>query len=372
MNIIKAAVISVTVVLVLTGVLIPVLSSDDDTAGWTYDDYRQCDPEDSATGSLERVDVGDVPYIHAKATGKGTITHNGTSIEHTVGKARLDLIFIFGQSNAAYRNADPSAVDPKPLLGTGYYFGFSDRYAALPSENNTGMAWQNATFWSMYDDGILRIGDKAPALTYEYNRLTGHKVYIVDGAIGGRSITDFMPESSLVWAYGKNVLERALSLVDPDLFDLRVGPYVWVQGEADGNMSVSGYYYKFLTMHHAIQTGKLGIPLETAYISLMPPKYPNSREAQERLAETNPSIVIATDLAETFTVENGLLASDNTHYTQAGNNLIGKALGTVIGEDSGLVKHTDRSLIILGAIPLIILAGLALAIIRGVVRARYD
>lgn len=373
MSVIKTAVIAVTVVLILTGVMIPLLPTDETSVGWTYDDYRPCDADDTATGSLERVDVGGKAYIHAQAVGTGTIVHGGTVTEHKVGKARLDLVFIYGQSNAAYRNAVPDEADPKPVIGTGYYFGFSDRYAALASENSTGMSYQDATFWTMYDDtGALRIGDKAPALTYEYNRLTGHKVYIVDGAIGGRPIADFLPESSYVWAYGKNVLTRALDLVDPDLFDLHVGPYVWVQGEANGGTAVSNYYYSFLTMHRAIQDGKLGVPLKTAYLSLMPAKYPSSREAQELLAEKNPSIVIATDLANTFTVDNGLMGSDNTHYTQAGNNLIGAALGKAIAEGSGYAKHPIESGYtgLLGTVPVIILAGLLMALAVGIVRRR--
>lgn len=366
MNFVKPLIgLAVAIVVIMT-VLVPMIPAGSDTDGWTYDDYIRSDAGDSATGAFEIVDIGGQSYVHAKSVGTGAIVHSDGSIsEYTVSKAKLDLVFIFGQSNAAYRNPDPDVVSPRPALGTGFYFGFSDRYAALASENSTGMVYQDATFWSMYDDsGELRIGDKAPALTYEYNRITGHKVYIVDGAIGGRPLVDFLPESSYVWTYGKNVLERALSLVDESLFDLHVGPYVWVQGEANASSSVNSYYYGFLTMHKAIQDGKLGVPLETAYISLMPSKYPNSREAQELLAENNPSIIIATDLANTFTIENGLMGSDNTHYTQAGNNLIGSALGKAIAEDSGFSKSSVSDYgTILQVVPVILILALVVGVI---------
>lgn len=336
MKVLKA-VLSVVALSAVVVAMVFLLLPSGPVENWEYDDYIECGPEDTATGSIEVLTLGDKTYFHAKGIGSAKVIRDGKEYDCNVSKAQLDLIFIYGQSNAAYRNPDPDAVSPKPFPGTGYYFGFQDRYAAVSKENSTGMKYQDADFWSMYDgSGNLRIGDKAPALTYEYNRMTGHKVYIVDGAIGGRSIVYFIPPASYVWEYGKAVLGRALDLVDESLFDLHYGSYVWIQGESDRSMSVEEYSENFLSIHTAMLEGEMGIPFETVYISLLAEKYENPRKAQLALSEAHLTIILAADLSRTFTEENGLLGDDGIHYTQKGNNLIGQALGICLAKGSGI------------------------------------
>lgn len=332
---------AVGITLLLIFALIPNLPQESDVVPkWQYDDYRPLEDFPgltSVSGSLETVTVGELEYVHAKSLGPGNIVYGSRVEVVNVEKAVLDVIFLYGQSNAAYRNAEPSLVDVDPLPGRTYYFGMDNRYAANASENDHGMDYTECTWYDMInlDTGVWRIGDKAPALAHYYNDITGHKVYIVDGAIGNKGISNFLPPSALVWTYGNNVLTLGLDHINDQVYDYSIKYYVWLQGEANSTSSVSSYVNAFLKMHNALLSGEMAdVHFEKCYISLLPEKWTNSRKAQLELAEKYPDTVeIATEIANTFTVENGLLNEDDTHYTQLGNNILGKAIGIYIADE---------------------------------------
>ena len=78
------------------------------------------------------------------------------------------------------------------------------------------------------------------------------------------------------------------------------------------------------------QSDAFTVPIEKCYVELIPPKWVDSHEALLNLAASDPDVMIATALASTFTVSNGLLQSDETHYTQAGQNLLGAAVAKYV------------------------------------------
>ena len=331
-------VISTTIIIV--AVIMPIISvyepqSELSESQWYYDDYKILNEVDSVSGSLELILVGDVEYVHAKDVGNGVINYqNGTTENIIVEKAQLDLIYMYGQSNAAYRNAVPSEADPIPRLGTAYYYGLEDRSGPTAAENNTGMDLSECDFWTMLDEnGESRIGDKAPSFSAEYTKITGHKIYWVCGAVGNKGISQFQPPNAFMWTYGKSVLENAVELVDTDKFNLEVTYYLWIQGEANATSPIDQYKSLFLNMHNAMINGDMGYKFKGCFISIVRDQNgENSAIAQRELCKEYSTIHLGADIAKTFTVQNGLMGSDDLHYSQAGNNLIGETMGTNVGD----------------------------------------
>lgn len=337
MKLIKIVVSVTLATIILSLVLIPIINSfepDSVSRGWVYDDYVSANGVTDVEGALELVTVDGVSYVHAKDVGAGKIQYsNGKIQEISVDKAPLDLVYMYGQSNAAYRNAVPSEVSPVPKLGTAYYFGLEDRSGPTASENNTGMDLSQCDFWTMLDEnGDCRIGDKAPSFSATYNQITGHKVYWVCGAIGNKGIGQFQPPTGFMWTYGKSVLQDAIALVDTDKFDLNITYYIWCQGEANATSPVEQYKSMFLNMHNALIHGEMGYKFKGCFISVVRDQNgTNSAIAQRELCEEYDTIHLGADIAKDFTVENGLMGSDDLHYSQLGNNLIGKTVGENMG-----------------------------------------
>lgn len=361
-----------TIAIILLGALfVPILSAytpDTYELGWCYDDYEPAVNVESVTGALELVTIDGTEYLHANAVGDATITYEDGNVESLeVSKAPLDLIFMYGQSNAAYRNADPTTASPVPELGTAYYYGLEDRSGPTAAENNTGMDLDDCAFWTMLDsDGDLRIGDKAPAFSATYNNITGHKVYWVCGAIGNKAMSTFLPTSGFMWTYGQSVLTAAIALVDTDLFDLNVSYYLWVQGEANATSAVSSYKSQFLTMHEAMLDGDMGVAFDGCFISIVREENGgNAATAQRELCEEYSTIHLGADIADTFTVANGMMGSDDLHYSQLGNNAIGAALGNSVGDYvvGPLASTAGESIIILYAVPPLAICAIAVAFI---------
>lgn len=365
-------IVGVILTIILLGALImPLLNTytpEKTPIGWTYDDYQVADNVESATGALEIVEVDGTKYLHASDVGNGQINYlNGNTETITVSKAPLDLVFMYGQSNATYRNADPEEASPLPKLGTAYYYGLSDRSGPTAAENNTGMNLDDCNFWTMLDNnGDCRIGDKAPSFSAEYTKITGHKIYWVCGAVGNKGISQFQPPNGFMWTYGKSVLDNAIELVDTDKFNLEVTYYLWIQGEANATSPINQYKSLFLNMHNAMINGDMGYKFKGCFISIVREQNgENPAIAQRELCNEYPTIHLGADIAKTFTVQNGLMGSDDLHYSQAGNNLIGETMGTHVGDYvRGPTNNSSNQFYydLLSLIPLFFIIGLILYI----------
>lgn len=368
MKAVGAVLAVILAVIALTMVVIPQVNDLGHTDGpevretWQYDDYRPV-PGDivSAIGALEIVDVGGTSYIHAKAVGDGTLVRSDWSMETvTVSRAVIDLIYIDGQSNAAQNTQDLTTA-PVPLPGTAYYFGSEERYAVagrISSQEDLDNAITEQldtwSFQSMVDgSGAVKIGDKAPGIAKAYYERTGHRVYIVDGAVPGSPVRYHIPESTSdvtnwSWQWAVLVIEKALDSVDPTLYDLNLtGIDLWLQGESDARFSSAAYIKYWRQYHTGAVGGLLGIPVTNVVICLIANITDESgtvNAALVELAETYEDVTIGASAAG-FTVEGGELnPEDSLHYTQEGDNIIGKEWGESAAKiTNGKNPDTGRS-----------------------------
>lgn len=358
--------IAVSAILITT-VIVPVTNQGNTNPdAWYYDDYRTSDGISSVSGALELKTVGATTYVHANGVGSATITYTDESTKTiNVQKANLDVIFMWGQSNAAYRNPNISLVDKLPALGTGYYFGLSNRYATLSTENDTAMDVDDCDFYTLYDSsGTLRVGSMLPDFVYEYNKATGHKVYFIDGAVGGRSLDYFLPDAGYVWTFGEDMLSDGIDAIDTSKFNVTQKYYIWLQGEGNKTTAVATYKTQFLEMHDALLNGDLGgHKFDACFMSKVRAENGgNASTAQEELCKEYSTIIMASTVADTFTVANGLMGSDNLHYSQLGNNLLGSTLGQFIGHYvSPYYVSSPTTASLLAVIPLLVVIGLVVA-----------
>ena len=344
------------------------MGDNDSSAGWQYDDYLESSPGDVVDGEIfELVELGSKKYIHAKSVGTGAI--NGIPV--TVNKAVLDLIFSCGQSNATYRNPDIETASPLPKYGTGYYFGTSTKVGAGLGDDSCGIDIATQSFQSMYDDtGKLKIGGKSPSFTTRYNMITGHKVYWVNGAVGAKSIEQFLPPSSQMWTYMDNMLTSAINAVDTERFNLNVHYYLWIQGEINAEIDIEEYMAAFLQMHDAMLGGECGgTQFKGCVISLVRPiNAPNPAEAQLRLAQNHETITMGSVSSQTFTIDNGCVTEDDLHYSQLGNNRLGWELGECIAKLEGFTicdnDSEQRSVLVILSMVLVLLAVGAISLKR--------
>lgn len=321
---------AVVVLALLAGVLAPAINYTEDTEGWQYDDYVADDDAVSSTGAIELVTIDGQQYAHANAVGSATITYSDHSETVTVAKADLDMILVMGQSNGEYltQYAEPENATPVPEIGTAYYYGTED-YPTIKTYDTADCAMRPM----VETPGTALIGDIWPSLAASYSDNSGVKTYVVSAAWGGQSITTFEPETGAIWLYTEQVIIDSMAAVDTDLFNLR-GPYgyIWIQGEADENMTEAEYIELFDEMNTAILAGGLGVDtIQDCFISkVRTERAPVIAAAQEEICETIEHVYMACELADGFTYDNGYRA-DYSHYTQAGDNLIGAALGEYIG-----------------------------------------
>lgn len=359
------AVLASVVVILLATLLLPAISTSPSGKDWMYDDYRPVSDygSDDVTGVFEIVTISGTDYIHASDVGSGTIGGR----EYSVSKADLDLILIWGQSNAAYWTANVSeAINPG--LNAGYYFGTDDQLGSAPGDGEIDPA--TCSFESITDEnGDLRIGDMGPAIAKTYHERTGHKVYLVNAAIGNKWITLFIPPEQM-WTYCDNTVTAAISAVDTSKFDLRIVGYVWSQGEANASNSVDDYMTWFMMSFNSMSSGLLnGYVFDKVFIiETRPANGGNATIAQNELAEEYSNVYMASRLPETFTVENDLMAPDNLHYSQLGKNLIGLQVGEVIGKEVEPPSTPDFSPILF-VIPAIIIVAMVVCIIQ-IVKSR--
>lgn len=350
------AVVGVLLVVVIGAMAIQITTDVVDGPDWQYDEYRQIDGVVSASGALEIVDVAGTTYVHAASLGQGRLVMSDGSVTTVgIGPAVLDLVLMTGQSNSTWRpeTADPATAEPVPPLGTSYVFAQADGdYSHLNGAEAEFMPVVSST-------GELNTSAQAPAFCAEYVESTGHRVYLVCGGWPGAPIKNFDPESGTAWHYMKTVLGRAVDAVDQDHYRIRSTCYTWIQGEANASTAVETYTAAFMKMHDAILNGELGESFEHCFISLV--KSGNARTAQIEIAEAHPdTVTIAYSGASDFTVDNGLLNSDGVHYTQAGNNLVGSALGSVAGSWASGLKEVSTQNALMSVWPVII--GIAVAV----------
>lgn len=328
----KVSVIAFSIVglLLVTGILIPFISladnNDDEVIPfWQYDDYKIIDDIDYVSGSLEIVDG----YVHAKNVGRGTIVYNDGTVENVyVNRAILDVYLILGQSNGAYYNEsryNPELASPIPPRGTAYYYGSPELPVYSENEDLDGYDMYSMT----NDDGTAHIGNIECPFAGQYYDNTGHKVYVINGAWSGASILHFVPPDGKVYQASQTIFKSAIECIDTNLYDFDVKSVIWVQGESDSYISIETYKIRFKSVYDALVEHNSPFKFSNykfeniLIVKTRAVNGINSSIAQEELSNELPDVYIATSITDSFTIENGLMNSDNLHYSQLGDNLIG-------------------------------------------------
>lgn len=336
----RIAIISVILVaLIAAGAWSFLATSDDDAdeLSFTFDDYVQtselrAEPV-TASGSLTLTSIAGISYIRAIDTGEGKITYaDETSETFTVGKAKLDVYMIAGQSNAEYRgnSATPSMIEGL-VPGTAYYYGTETRPPLISIDETSTYGIHSMV---NVETGAAVIGGLDAPLAADLVASIGNKVLIINTAVGGTSIGTWMPAATN-YLRAQTLFADALSQIDLDHYDVTVRDYLWCQGEANSSTPVSSYKTSFLLMHASMITADefSELPFQNAMIvKIQAAKGVNSSQAQIELPAIDSTIILATTISDTFTVANGLLVSDNLHYSQAGHILIAEDVAEKIKE----------------------------------------
>ncbi len=217
----------------------------------------------------------------SETTGTGGNTYSISCVEvHvTVTPARLTVIFLTGQSNV--EGACPALADYRPEdsvqcpIGQVYstYLPSSPGLGAAISGINpmavateanvrsyvpsslTGtenMAGGELSYplYALTVEGKGKCGPDS-GIAYEWNKLTGDKVWIINTAWGGSSISQWIP-GALVYRRADAAYTLSLQTMNAEI---SAGHYTagrrlmfWLQGEADKNMSADTYYNQFSQM----------------------------------------------------------------------------------------------------------------------------
>lgn len=202
-------------------------------------------------------------------------------INVTVEPAKLTLMYVAGQSNAegycssnsGYRLSDSIACPEGEVYSTYAPFnsngnvisgtsftkfctqGNASQFVAGAIRDNKSISGNELEYElnSLSGSGSGKTGPDS-GLAYEWNRLTGDKVWVVNTARGGSSISSWLP--------GQIYYERSMevnSLVKQTYeAEIEAGHYLsgkrllfWLQGEADKSKTAKAYYNSFETLYYA-------------------------------------------------------------------------------------------------------------------------
>ena len=335
--------LSISIIL-LAVVIVPAIQGFNTSPGidgdYQYDDYIEAPDAISANGAMELTTINSTKYLHCIGLGNATVTYSDDHTEnYSVGKAKLDVFLLMGQSNAAYFIYDPATATPSPAMGTAYYYGDENGpiFYGQPSAPSYDTSFQSYSMRDMESNAGNAIGHLEIPFSAKYTEATGNKVYIINASMVGTSIQYFAPDQ-YTYNYCKKVFDHALDSVNPTYYSISVKSLIWIQGERDYNMSIDQYKSYFVDITESMINKEFNkdYSIKNFMISktrvIDPTGTPsgvnaiNSAEAQKELATEYSYIHLATDIADTFTVANGLMESDNLHYSQLGQNQIGTAI----------------------------------------------
>ncbi|MGM9537218.1 MAG: sialate O-acetylesterase [Candidatus Onthomonas sp.] len=196
----------------------------------------------------------------------------------TVKPARLTMIFLAGQSNAegccsasaGYKRSDSVVCPEGQVYSTyapkseshGWTIGHISKDAfttdpqaivagSLTSTESRNGQELNYPLYALTEQGEGKTGPDS-GIAYEWNRLTGDKVWIVNAASSESGVS--------LWKQGGSCYTRALNIYKAAVktmeAEISAGHYTkgnrllfWMQGEADRNYTASEYLNGFQSMH---------------------------------------------------------------------------------------------------------------------------
>ncbi|MCD8051397.1 MAG: sialate O-acetylesterase [Clostridiales bacterium] len=241
--------------------------------------------------AVVKVDDSDSKKIIACGCGTAVVTlANGKTYAVEVSAAPISLLLIIGQSNAEGRPSSTSNLstykkqwiaseegqvystyapsDTSMYKYIGWYSSTganglttSNESAFIPSSLTDNTAAKDYKWTNNLTTAGNGKGGIDSALAYEWNKLTGEKVWVINAAHHGSSITSWQPGSSK----SNNNFWQAVDLyvAAEELLskEIAAGHYTlshkgifWLQGEQDKSMSASKYLSYFTTMNSALRT----------------------------------------------------------------------------------------------------------------------
>lgn len=283
----------------------------------------------------------------------------------------LNVYVLAGQSNSAYYNADVTVANENPAIKNDFAFYYGTSESPIECGTIVDMdydtTFESYGIYSMTDsDGNFRIGNIEAPFASTFVNETNQKCLIINTGIGGVSIDSYVP-GSVGFTYATDVIEDALSKI-PDTYNVIKRGVLWVQGESNNAMQITRYIGQFESMFNGFKD----LGFDSVFISQTRAiNGGNATVAQGIISETVNGAYLACDAASSFSISAGTIASDNLHYTQKGDNIIGKDLAEYVIVKTGFptkmdTQHSDLIMIV----PLLVVVGLIMMIVAVIVSRR--
>ena len=213
------------------------------------------------------------------ATGIGTATVkvDGETYEITVTAAPISLLLLIGQSNmrGSEGNANQSIVCPDGMVYATFGDDRGDAEGIMNVNNATNFAasaltgeystinvngsTENLSYYpinSLTEAGKGTFGPDS-GFAYEWVKQTGEKVWVVNAAHGGSSITSWQPNATnfkkavLLFSACQETLRKEIAAGH---FTLSHMGYFWCQGCNDYNWTAEKYVTNYLAMHDGLKS----------------------------------------------------------------------------------------------------------------------
>ena len=213
------------------------------------------------------------------ATGIGTavVMIDGQILKVNVEAAPISLLLLIGQSNmrGSEGNADQSIVCPDGMVYATFGDDRGDAEGIMNVNNATKFAasaltgaystinvegtTEHLSYYplnSLTEDGAGTFGPDS-GFAYEWVEQTGEKVWIVNAAHGGSSMTSWQPnatnfkEAVLLFNACQETLRKEIAAGH---FTLSHMGYFWCQGCSDYNWTAEKYVNQYMAMHNGLKT----------------------------------------------------------------------------------------------------------------------
>lgn len=289
--------------------------------------------------------------------------------DSTDGDNNLMVLVVAGQSNAAYRNYDISVVNaeiPQPDTNV-YYYGTSAGpiWYGYPTNPQYDTTLSSYGIYSMTDNNRWIVGGYEAVLAQAISKDSNCDVLIINVGISSATIQFLQPDDT-GGEYTDRVISDALSKVNPKYTINKIG-YMWVQGESNYNTAISNYISYFENINNWYHNNGFDI---CYMVQTRPANSQNAAIAQLEICNIDKSVILASTAPATFTVDNGLMVSDDLHYSQKGRDIIGHD----IAEKLSLSYHTRDSGLseLIEIVPLILICGFILGLVGIVLYQRIE
>lgn len=281
-------------------------------------------------------------------------------ISEASGEETLDVYVLAGQSNAAY-NTNPARCDVSSVREhveaptvTAWYYG-TEATPIINGTTGTTPSTYDPTFESydlhqMFRGGEWQIGGEEPALASAIGKRSNNDILIINVGVNNQKIAQLQPTATQ-GIYVDEVITHAMDHIDHSRYpNVHTKGVIWIQGESDNSAGtpIASYVSGF----ESLKTWYSEKGFSKWYmVQIRPYNGTTATEAQAQIAASDRDVELTT-IAQTFTVANGLMSSDDLHYSQEGRTMIGETVGAMVPKGDSLRGGTAD---LLGVLPLIII-----------------